>query len=597
MRSLLQLAKAHKLQFAVISLFAFLATGADLLQPLIYRRAINDVAGLFVQQTEPAQAPATPRVQQPHTPGYVAPRTAEETLRTLIISVSLMFLISVFGYFFSLNSDYRSSVVASRMESSLILSAFAHTLRMPLSFFSRRPSAALAKRIDQSDQVAPIVHAFSQQIAPEFVRLIGICTIMLFQNVEMTLVSMSMLPLYLWIARKSALRMKTGLDPYYEMWENISARISDSLGAIKTVKLSGAEAREAGKFSDESIAAYDVYLNRVKTAQRYYLSQSVLSNLSKSMVLGYGGYLVLRHKLTPGDVVMFVAYLDRLYAPIDSLNSIAVNLQQHLASLSRAVGLLETGTPEPEGNPLPPGPGKIEFRDVRFGYTKHREVLKGLSFTVEPGKVTAIAGPSGVGKTTAADLLLKLYAPSKGEIYIDGHPLSQTGPSAVRAAIGVVAADGAVFRGTLAENIRYKRPSASDEEVLQAAIAAGLTQALERLPQGLGTEIGDKGMGLSVGERQRLQIARMLVDKPRLLVLDEATANLDYATESELKLTLSRLDPRPTMLVIAHRYTMIKEADKVIVLNDGVVEEEGTPQELINKNGWFARLAAQSDRP
>jgi ABC-type multidrug transport system fused ATPase/permease subunit len=258
------------------------------------------------------------------------------------------------------------------------------------------------------------------------------------------------------------------------------------------------------------------------------------------------------------------------------------------------VKLLETGPIELPGQPLQPGAGRVEFRDVRFSYAAAKEVLHGINLTLEPGKITALAGPSGAGKTTTADLLLKLYEPSSGEILLDGQPLSETGASAVRAAIGVVAADGTVFRGTLAENIRYKRPTASDEEVLQAALSAGLGQALERVPQGLASEVGERGLGLSVGERQRLQIARMLVDKPKLLVLDEATANLDYATELEVRKALERISPRPTMLIIAHRYTMIKNADYVYVIEDGNVIEHGAPLELMECDGWFAALARQA---
>jgi ABC-type multidrug transport system fused ATPase/permease subunit len=388
--------------------------------------------------------------------------------------------------------------------------------------------------------------------------------------------------------------MRGNLDSYYDLWEGISARITDAVSAIKTVKLSGAEQREEERLRKASLHAYDVYLKRITTAHSFYISQSALSNLSKSLVLGYGGWLVLRQQLTPGDVVMFAAYLDRLYSPIDSLNGLAVSLQQNLASLKRAVRLLDAGPIEPPGKDLPPGRGRVEFRDVHFGYVEGREVLRGLTLHLRPGKITALAGPSGAGKTTTADLLLKLFEPWSGEILVDGQPLREAAGAAVRASIGVVAADGAVFRGTLAENIRYKRPEATDAEVLAAALSAGLGRALDRLPDGLATEIGEHGVGLSVGERQRLQIARMLVDRPRLLVLDEATANLDYATEQEVRAAIVNIVPRPTMLIVAHRYTMMKDADYVYVMREGKVAEEGSPAELIAAGGWFAELARQS---
>jgi ABC-type multidrug transport system fused ATPase/permease subunit len=222
-------------------------------------------------------------------------------------------------------------------------------------------------------------------------------------------------------------------------------------------------------------------------------------------------------------------------------------------------------------------------------------VLKGLSFNLEPGTATALIGRSGAGKTTITDLLLKLYDPTGGSIRIDKQDLHTLDAASVRRQIGIVSTDGAVFHGTLADNIRYKRASATDEEVLQAAMAAGMHSTLERLPHGLQTPVGENGIGLSVGERQRIQIARMLVAQPRILVLDEATANLDYATEAEIRKTIDGIRRSATILIIAHRYSMVRDADHVIVLEDGEIVEEGTPASLLKNEGWFADFAAAAE--
>jgi ABC-type multidrug transport system fused ATPase/permease subunit len=310
------------------------------------------------------------------------------------------------------------------------------------------------------------------------------------------------------------------------------------------------------------------------------------------MVLALGGWFALKHELTPGDVVMFVAYVGMLYDPIDSLTGLAVELQQYGIALRRALRLTQVRRESQAGEPLRPGPGRIEFKDVHFSYVAGREVLRGLSVEIKPGQVVGLVGPSGAGKTTTADLLLRLYEPESGTILIDGQRLSELKTGSVRREIGVVAADGAVFRGTLADNIRYQRPETSDEAVRSAAVAAGLGPALDRLPDGVQSMVGEGGMGLSVGERQRLQLARVLAADPRIMVLDEATANLDYATELEVKRALATLRQERTTIVIAHRFSMVRDADYVYVLESGRVMEAGTPNELAAAGGWFTGFAS-----
>ncbi len=616
-KNIFKLIIPHWRKFLLIVFIGLLGTGANLIEPLIYREAINDVAGLFIQKAkdetrqkyEP-QADSSQVVDEegsefdfitskiskvPHRRNEVAARTPVQAIRTLLFSVVILFIVNLLGQLFVLIGDNMNVKLSCNIEQGFIGSTLSHVLRLPLSFFSKRSSTALAKQINQSEEVSAIVNGFSQQILPEIISLCGILAIMFWQNVTLTLISLAVIPFYLLIAWRSANRLESGLSSYYDRWEEVSARMQDALSGIKTVKLSGAEQREVSRFSKISDEAYRDYVNRSKLANQYVFWENVLTRLSTALVLGYGGYLTLQHQLTPGDVVMFVAYLDRLYGPIDSLASLWVNLQQNVASIARAFRLTDHTHEEKKGEDWEIKHGKVEFKNVRFSYNKEREILKGLTFTIEPGKVTAVIGTSGAGKTTTVDLLMKLYEPNSGEILIDGKNLLKIDASSVRRQLGMVAADGAVFRGTLADNIRYKRPDATNDEVKAAAIAAGMEGTLQRLPEGLNTPVGESGFGLSVGERQRIQIARILIDHPRILILDEATANLDFATEAEVKKTIKEVSKENTVIIIAHRYSMVKDADHVMVLSAGELMEEGSPTELIKKGGWFAKFAHSVD--
>lgn len=636
-RNIFQLILPYKKKFFWVVLLSLLSTGASLVEPLIYREAINDVAGLFVKQAkedvrkgigvateedtlisagdENQPAPVVKdsahkqkataktkhakakkkKVKESHTQTHVASRSPEQALETLLWSVALLFIINLVSTILWRIGENKNVKLSCLIEQRFIQNTFSHVLNLPLGFFSKRSSAAIAKQIDQSEEVSGIVNGFAQQILPEIIGLIGILTIMFWQNIALTSVALIIIPFYLLIAWRSANKLESGLSKYYERWEDVSTRIQDALVGIKTVKLSGAEDREVENLQAISNEAYKDYVKRSKLSNKYVFWETMLTHLATALVLGYGGYLTLQNRLTPGDVVMFVAYLDRLYSPIDSLASLWVALQQNIASIARAFKLLESNIEKKSVEDLQIQRGKIEFKNVRFGYTAEREILKGISFVCEPGKATALVGSSGAGKTTTVDLLLKLYEISGGEIRIDGQNIATLDASSVRHQIGTVATDGMIFSGTLADNIRYKRPDASDAEVEKAAIEAGMENTLKRLPDGLQTEVGESGIGLSVGERQRIQIARVLVAHPRILILDEATANLDYATEAEIKKTVEEIRKENTVIIIAHRYSMVRDADHVVVLADGAVIEEGSPDELILKQGWFADFAKAAD--
>ncbi|MFT3822619.1 MAG: ABC transporter ATP-binding protein [Chitinophagaceae bacterium] len=627
-----RLVSPYKKRLTGIFVISLLGTVVTLVEPLIYREAVNDIAGLYVQKarnevknemgvdTETEDDPLSKLIDQklhkktgadsaraerkthkphrkkePHSTTHVAPRTKNEAFNTLLWSVVLLFVINILGLIFWRIGENMNIRLSCTIEKSFIKQTFSHVLKLPLSFFSKRSSAALHKQIDQSEEISGTVSFFTKDIFPEVISLTGTLVIMFWQNYVLALLALSVIPIYILITIRSTRRLEMSLAGYYEKWEDVSASMQDALAGIKTVKLSGAEQREVNKLDTQASEAYKDYIQRSLLSNKYSFWQTLLTHLATAMVLAYGGYLALNHKLTPGDVVMFVAYLDMLYQPIDNLSSIWAEVQQNVTSVARAFKILDTTVTEKEGKTLQLQQGLVEFRDVHFGYTPEREVLKGLSFTAMPGKVTAIVGTSGAGKTTTVDLLLKLYEPQAGDIFIDGQRLSEADAASIRQRVGMVAADGAIFRGTLADNIRYKKPDATDSEVMMAANAAGMQSTLQRLTDGLQTIVGESGFGLSVGERQRLQIARVIISQPVILVMDEATANLDYATEAEVKKSIDTISKEHTVIIIAHRYSMVKDADHVIVLDAGEVMEEGTPAALIEKGGWFTSFANAGD--
>ena len=592
--SLRPLLGPHKRSFIWVFALTVLGSGFGLIEPLVYREVVNDVSGLYVRHAyEQSGKPKHPNADttKKHRRGHVAARTPEQALNTLLWAVVILTATGALSRLCYLAADTSSTRAASRVEQSLVLKTFAHVLRLPLPYLVRRGTGKLARRVDQSDAVSPILTTFTQELLPEVITFIGIFAVMLSQNTRLTLIALATVPPYVWVARLSSRRLEQTATTYYEQWEAVSGHLAESLTGVKTVKLSGAEGREVERLEHEMGDAYDSYVARNQAENRYANWQGALVQVGEAAVLAIGGYFVLEHELTPGDVVMFVTYLNQAYEPIDQLTSLLTTLQEHVVSVARAARMLRAEPEQIAGAALQDGPGKVEFHDVHFGYNEEREVLRGVSFVLEPGKTTALVGPSGAGKTTSADLLLRLFECKSGAITIDGQDISQVNVSSLRAAIAVVAVDGTLWNGTLADNIRYRRPSATDEEVQEAALAAGLRRAIERLPKGLQATVGDQGVGLSAGERQRVQIARALVSKPRLLVLDEATANLDYATQLEVKGAIEHARKGSTTLVIAHRYAMVKDADRVIVLEAGQVSDQGTPAELLTRPGFFAAFA------
>jgi ABC-type multidrug transport system fused ATPase/permease subunit len=445
--------------------------------------------------------------------------------------------------------------------------------------------------------VSPLFIAASKEIWPEMFNLVAMIAILGSMNGELALIALLGVPAYVFVTWQMTRALTTDLETYYQAWDRISSQIQTTVGGMKTVQSHGAGLEEVKRLSGIMAAGYGAYLRRTRTENRYTLGQNMIVAGSKAAVLALGGVRALQHQLTPGDVVLLLAYVDRLYTPVETLTSLFVGMQGNLTSLRRAERLL--AEPEAAGRAQPPlkeGRGAVQFDAVHFAYDG-REVIRGVTFCVRPGEHVALIGPSGAGKTTLADLLMGLQQPNAGCIRLDGEPLDRVDRGSVHLAVRAVASDETLFRESVRDNIRYGRFDATDEEIVAAAERAGLASLLKRLPQGLETEIGEGGITLSVGERQRILLARAFVARPRVLILDEATANLDFLTEASVKEALAILGQGRTMITIAHRRSMLTDVDRVIVIRDGAIEQEGSPEELLRSGGFYADMVRWDQAP
>lgn len=586
----------YRMTIVVVLLFTFISVGLDLLEPIIYKRVLNDLSGVYVHKTikENSQVSSEElltRTRNKHERGHVQPRTIEQAFKTLVIASITLFMINIVSHIFDLLSNFYSAKYANNIEQDFMERAFEHVLKLRLSFFAKNTSASLAKKIDQTDQIGSGVQTLVEGISSEVFKLVGASSIMFFHHPRLAAASLITLPMYLFVSKKMATKLEGTSQEYLETWDAVSTNLQDNLNHVKTVKTSGAESRVAKKFKQTLEMALGQYLSRTKIEDTYIFFQNACIHAGRLIVLIYGSYQVIEHQLTPGDVVMFVALLDQMYEPIDELTSHAVNIQLEKVSIVRGLSLFHSGREEKKGSEFKIITPSIEFSNVSFSYKKNHEVLHGINFKIMPNSYNVLVGTSGSGKSTILDLLLNFYSTDSGEILIDNHDVKKMDSSSLRSQVGLVATDGAIFRGTVKENLLFKNPDATENEITEAIKTSGLEKTIERLPDGIETEVGDMGIGLSVGERQRLQLARMLISKPRIVLLDEATANLDYATETDIKKMLISLSSSSTIFVVAHRYSMVEGAQHVIVLNNGNIETQGTIEEVLKHNEWFKGMA------
>jgi ABC-type transport system involved in Fe-S cluster assembly fused permease/ATPase subunit len=379
------------------------------------------------------------------------------------------------------------------------------------------------------------------------------------------------------------------------------ARAVDSLLNYETVKYFGAEEREAARYG-RAVARYaDAAVKNETSLAWLNVGQSLITNLMMAGAMGFVVWGWSQGRFTIGDVVVVNTLLAQLFRPLDLLGMVYRTIRQGLIDMDAMFALIDTPAEvvdAPDAKPLVVGPGHVRFEDVRFGYDPERVILKGVDLDVPPGTMTAVVGPSGAGKSTLSRLLFRFYEPSAGRITVDGQDIAHVTQASLRAALGIVPQDTVLFNDTIGYNIGYGREGAGPAEIEAAARGAAIHDFVTDLPDGYRAMVGERGLKLSGGEKQRVAIARTLLKNPPILILDEATSALDSRTEAAIQETLQGVAARRTSIVIAHRLSTIVDADQIVVLDEGRVVERGSHAQLLRRNGLYAEMwtRQQSER-
>lgn len=509
--------------------------------------------------------------------------------------------------------------LSARLGEHLILdlrtAVFDHVQRMPVAFFTRTRTGALVSRLN--NDVIGAQRAFSNTLSGvvgNLVTLVLTLAVMLTLSWQITLLALVLLPVFVLPARRMGSRMARMQREAATLNAAMGTRMTERFSApgATLVKLFGRPEEESEEFAERARRVADIGV-RTATAQAAFITAlTLVSALALALVYGLGGWFALRGALEPGAVVSLALLLTRLYAPLTALAGARVEVMSALVSFERVFEVLDLRPlieEKPDARGVPEGPVAVEFEQVRFGYpaadkvslasleevaTLDRrggdEVLHGISFRAEPGQTVALVGSSGAGKSTVAQLLPRLYDADEGAVRVGGVDVRDLSARALRETLGMVTQDGHLFHDTVRANLLLARPAATEEEVWDALRRARLDDLVRSLPDGLDTVVGERGYRLSGGERQRMTIARLLLARQRVVILDEATAHLDNTSEAAVQEALTEALDGRTAVVIAHRLSTVRSADQILVVEAGRIVERGTHEELLAAGERYAEL-------
>ncbi|GAB4535603.1 MAG: ABC transporter ATP-binding protein [Anaerolineae bacterium] len=487
---------------------------------------------------------------------------------------------------------------------------FAKIQSLSLSYFDRRDAGDLMSRLTNDvDVLNQLLSGGLVQMLGGIFQMAAIVIAMLSLNWQLALISFSIIPVMLLVTNLLARRARVAFQETRETIGDVNVELEEKISGVRVAQAFSREGLDRQRFAELNAANRDANVSAVGITSAFAPAMDVLSTLATAIVIGYGGYLIITGLMTVGVVVSFLRYVQQFFRPVQQISQVYAILQAALAAGERIFDLLD----EPldlvdaeDAGEMPPIQGQVVFEQVSFSYAgriggngrscDEEAVLCDINLRAEPGQTIAIVGPTGAGKTTLVNLVGRFYEVGSGRVLIDGTDVRTVTRASLRRQMGVVLQDSFLFAGTVADNIRYGRLDASDEEVQAAAQAVGAHQFIMNLPDGYQTELGERGGTLSQGQRQLISLARAVLADPRILILDEATANVDTRTELIIQEALKRLLQGRTSFVIAHRLSTVRDADQVYVLEGGRIVEHGTHQELLARGGAYAELYARQFR-